>query len=279
MTKNYVLLGAGFVAPRHYRAIKETGGNLLAILDPYDSVGIIDSYFKDCKYFREYERFDRFCIDQDIDYCVVCSPNYLHSSHALFGLRIGADVICEKPLVLNPRNLDQLQIAEEKYGGRIWNILQLRLSDLVIGLKKEIAKLNTKKVSLIYHTPRGDWYDYSWKSNVEKSGGIATNIGIHLFDLLLYLFGKHWWVLDWNCSPRKAVGKFSIGETFVEVELSIEKQNNAKRVLTMGAISYDLSENFGDLHTMSYQKILAGEGFGIKDVFPAINLCSYLRKI
>lgn len=277
--KKFVLIGAaGFVAPRHMKAIKEVGGELIACLDPHDSVGILDSYFPNCQYFREFERFDRFCSNEEVDFVSICSPNYLHDAHCRFGLRLGASVICEKPLVLNPRNLDQLLLLEEEGEGRVWSILQLRLSSLAIKLKTEIIpNMKSNKVSLIYHTPRGDWYDYSWKTNVEKSGGIATNIGIHLFDLLLWLFGGKWKVRNWDAFNRIAFGDFKIGETSVWVDLSIEKQETPKRVIYIDEVPYDLSTNFGDLHTLSYSKILSGEGFGIKDVFPAINLCAHLR--
>jgi UDP-N-acetyl-2-amino-2-deoxyglucuronate dehydrogenase len=277
--KKYVLIGAGYVAPKHYKAIKETGGKLLAILDPHDSVGILDAYFPNCLYFSEFERFDRFCSTEEIDFCVVCSPNYLHDVHCLWGLRSGMSVICEKPLALNPKNLDKLVLAEESSGFRIWNILQLRLSELVIQLKETLnsGSLLADNASLTYFTPRGNWYDYSWKNDVSKSGGLATNIGIHLFDLILQLFGKSWAVISWAGSNRLAAGRLRIGNTTVDIELSIEKTNSAQRLLTIGELTFDLSGNFGNLHTLSYSKILAGDGFGINDVFPAINLCSYLR--
>ena len=272
----YVLIGAaGFVAPRHMKAIQEVGGDLIGVLDPHDSVGTLDSYFPDCKYFREFERFDRFCINNDVDYCVVCSPNHYHDAHCLFGLRIGADVICEKPLVLNSRNLEQLREAEKEYDHRIWNILQLRLSDIVLHIKKNLPSRG--QASIIYHTPRGDWYDYSWKSDISKSGGITFNIGIHLFDLLLWLFGRNWVVMNWECSNRKARGQFIIGNFTVYVDLSIEKGNKPERTLIVNDDSYELSGNFTDLHTLSYQKILDGKGFEINDTLPAIELCSKLR--
>jgi len=281
MGKNFVLIGAaGFVAPRHMKAIKEVGGDLIACLDPHDSVGILDSYFPNCQYFREFERFDRFCSNEEVDFVSICSPNYLHDAHCRFGLRLGASVICEKPLVLNPRNLEQLQLLEDESVGEVWSILQLRLSSLAIQLKNEIVpNMRAKKVFLKYHTPRGDWYDYSWKTNVEKSGGIATNIGIHLFDLLLWLFGNDWEVISWKATNRLAVGDFKIGKTLVWVVLSTEKYETPKRIIYIDDIIYDLSTNFGDLHTLSYSKILNGEGFGIKDVFPAIDLCAHLRSL
>ena len=279
--KKYVLLGgAGYVAEKHYRAIKETGGELIAILDPHDNVGILDSYFPNCKYFSEFERFDSYCSGQDIDYTVVCSQNHQHESHARFGLRIGSDVICEKPLALNERNLVDLKYVEDNTDHRVWNILQLRLSDVAVQLKKnynlqEIAGA----VSLKYYTPRGDWYTYSWKSDIQKSGGIATNIGIHLFDLLLWLFGDDWAILKWTAGPRKAIGQFKIGNFKIDVVLSIEKNHQPERTLTINGEEFDLSKGFTDLHTLSYKKILNGEGFGIEDVRPGIKLCEKLRGV
>jgi len=276
LKKNYVLLGgAGFVAPRHYRAIKETGGNLLAILDPSDSVGILDSYFPDCKYFSELERFIRYCVNQDIDYCVVCSPNHLHSTHCWLGMHIGASIICEKPLCLREHNLIDLRYVEDNTEHRIWNILQLRLSPLIERMQSVIEKEN--KVNVVYYAPRGDWYDYSWKSNISKSGSVIFNIGIHLVDLLLYLFGVDWNVIKWQNSKRRCIGYLEFGATKVSIELSIEKGKTPIRVFTINGQDFDLSENFGDLHTLSYQKILAGEGFGIEDVRPAVSLCEKLR--
>jgi len=275
MSKKYVVIGAGYVFEKHMRAIAETGGELVGIMDPHDSVGVVDTYFKDCKYFREYERFDRFCIKNPVDYCVVCSPNYLHSPHCLFGLRVGADVICEKPLALNPRNIDSLLEAEEEYGGKIWNILQLRLSPLILRMKNVIKPAN--RVEVDYYTPRGDWYDYSWKGDITKSGGIFTNIGIHLLDLLLYLFGSKWKIIVSDIHSRWGMAAIEIGNTEVIINLSIEKDKKPIRIFNINGVEFDLSEKFYDLHTMSYSKILSGDGFGIKTAQPAIELCTYLR--
>ena len=273
--KNYVLIGgAGYVAPKHYHAIKETGGNLLAILDPHDSVGILDSYFPNCKYFSEFEVFDRFCATQFIDYVVVCSPNYLHDAHSRFGLRIGADVICEKPLVLNERNLDGLCEMEEKTGHRIWNILQLRFVSTSLEDYREVKKY--APVSLEYYTPRGCWYEYSWKGDIAKSGGLVTNIGVHLFDMLLWLFGPKYQVLRWENKKDLSSGIINIGEHSCSIILSIEMNYPKLRSLLIGEDSIDLSDRFDDLHLMSYEKILRGEGFGIEDVRPAIGLCEEL---
>jgi UDP-N-acetyl-2-amino-2-deoxyglucuronate dehydrogenase len=279
--KKYVLLGgAGYVAPKHYDAIKETGGELIAILDPHDNVGILDSYFPKCQYFREFERFDRFCSDQDIDYTVVCSPNYLHSSHCAFGLRIGSDVICEKPLVLRERNLDGLLKLEESTGHKIWNILQLRLGATSI-YKKYISEwTGDKDAFLAYSVARGSWYDYSWKSNIEKSGGILFNIGIHLFDLLLFLFGQDWTIKQWESrSDRYEVGTLLINDWVVDVDLEIFYSGKSNRILDIGEEEFDLSKRFAGLHTVSYKQILAGKGFGIEEVRPAIALCEKLRSL
>lgn len=276
--KRFVLIGAaGFVAPRHMKAIKEVGGDLIACLDPHDSVGILDSYFPDCKYFSEFERFDRYCVNQDIDYTVVCSYNYLHDAHCRFGLRIGSDVICEKPLVLREHNLIDLRYVEDNTEHRIWNILQLRLSDTAIQLKKLDLSKSGGTAYLEYYTPRGDWYDYSWKSNVEKSGGIVSNIGIHLIDLLLWLFGTDYTIMHWVNGKRRATGTIRIGNFEISIVLSIEKRLPPRRMLSINVDEFDLSKNFGDLHILSYQKILAGEGFGIEDCRASIKLCEELR--
>jgi len=276
--KRFVLIGAaGFVAPRHMKAIKEVGGDLIACLDPHDSVGILDSYFPDCKYFSEFERFDRYCVNQDIDYTVVCSPNYLHDAHCRFGLRIGSDVICEKPLVLREHNLIDLRYVEDNTEHRIWNILQLRLSDTAIQLKKLDLSKSGGTAYLEYYTPRGDWYDYSWKSNVEKSGGIVSNIGIHLIDLLLWLFGTDYTIMHWVNGKRRSTGTIRFGNFEITIILSIEKGFKPKRLLSIKAAEFDFSNDFGELHTKSYEKIIAGEGFGIEDVRPSVRICEELR--
>ncbi len=275
--KQYVMLGVGYVAPKHMKAIKETGGKLIAVLDPHDSVGILDSYFPDCKYFSEFERFDRYCDSQEIDYVVVCSPNYLHDAHCRFGLRIGADVICEKPLVLNERNLIGLQYMEDNTEHRIWNILQLRLGDSIQSMRESIDSSLYIRAFMWYVAPRGNWYDYSWKANIEKSGGLVTNIGIHLFDLLILVFGSDCNVLRWKNDYRVSRGVIQFGEFAVGIDLSIHRIDKPVRRLSIGTVDFDLSKGFTDLHTKSYEKILKGEGFGIEDVRPAIKLCEQLR--
>jgi UDP-N-acetyl-2-amino-2-deoxyglucuronate dehydrogenase len=276
--KKYVLLGgAGYVAEKHYRAIKETGGELIAILDPHDNVGILDSYFPNCLYFHEFERFDRYCSGQDIDYTVVCSPNYLHDSHCRFGLRIGSDVICEKPLVLHKRNLNGLIFEEAIRDQRIWNILQLRLGKFIQNIQQEIRITGSNSVFLEYSVARGSWYDYSWKGDIEKSGGVLFNIGIHLFDLLLHLFGKQYEIKRWRGDHRYQDGLLRIGSFDVGISLDITMDSTPVRLLSIGNEDFDLSKDFTDLHIESYKQILSGKGFGIEDVRPAITLCEKLR--
>lgn len=265
---NYVLIGVGYVAPKHLTAIKATGGTLIAALDKHDSVGILDRYFPECEFFTEFERFDRHCekIKEQIDYVVVCSPNYLHDAHIRFGLRIGAKVICEKPAVLNPWNVDELI----KMGGEVNCILQLRLHP-------EIQNLTVERPAsgrLIYHTPRGKWYNQSWKGSVEKSGGICTNIGIHLFDLLLYKFGA-WSAFQGETTKDESRGILHFPHLPISWDLSIK--GIPERKLIIGDRVFDFTKGFDDLHTLSYQRILEGKGFTLEDARPAIELVSKLR--
>lgn len=275
--KKYVIIGMGYVAEKHLKAIKQTGGDLIAVLDPHDSVGVLDSFFPDCKYFSEFERFDRFCSGQDIDYTVVCSPNYLHDSHCRFGLRIGSDVICEKPLVLHERNLDDLIVMQNLTHHRIWNILQLRLGNVVKDIQHEIQTTSSSSVFLEYVVSRGSWYDYSWKGNEGKSGGPLFNIGIHLFDLLLHLFGHKWEIRRWRGDYRYQEGQLLNDGFDIGISLDILSGATPVRCLSIGNKVFDLSKNFTDLHTESYKQILAGKGFSIEDVRPAIALCERLR--
>lgn len=276
---NFVIVGiAGYVAPKHIRAIQEVGGNLIAALDPHSSVGILDSYFPDCQYFYEFERFDRFCSENKVDYVVICSPNYLHDSHVRFSLRLGANIICEKPLVLNPWNLQRLKEIESESAGKVNCILQLRLTSTAKKLKQEIDSDLPGYGSLKYYTPRGDWYDYTWKQDVEKSGGLATNIGIHLFDLLLWLFGEKYEIIAWQNNKRNCFGRIKFGNMNIDIDLSIDKNKNPTRILKLDSEEFDFSKDFGDLHTESYRQILAENGFGLDDAFPSISLCSKLRR-
>jgi UDP-N-acetyl-2-amino-2-deoxyglucuronate dehydrogenase len=289
--KNFALIGtAGYIAPRHLKAIKETGNNLLCTVDPHDSVGILDQHFPKADFFTEFERFDRH-VDKlrrnksALDFVSICSPNYLHDAHIRWALRSGADAICEKPLVLNPWNVDVLEQFENETGRRIWNILQLRLHPAVVGYHKFSS--GRPVVKLTYITPRGSWYHHSWKGDESKSGGIATNIGIHFFDLLISLFGS---VEKSNVllyQPDKARGELILKNADVEWFLSIDENDlpgklheNGQRTLRQFSIDnepIDFSDGFTDLHNLSYQEILSGRGFGIQDARPAIELAHSIR--
>jgi UDP-N-acetyl-2-amino-2-deoxyglucuronate dehydrogenase len=294
MINNFALIGAaGYVAPRHLRAIKDNGQNLAAIMDNKDSVGIIDSYFPDASFFTEFERFDRHCEmlrrageDERIHYVSICSPNYLHDAHIRFALRADANAICEKPLVLNPWNADALMALEKETGKRVFTILQLRLHPAIIALKEKIASLPKDKkhnIVLTYITPRGKWYHYSWKGDIVKSGGVATNIGIHFFDMLMWIFGTpkesklHLYRAD------KAAGILELENANVQWFLSIDKNDlpdkNQKtfRSITMDGEEIEFSEGFTDLHTLSYKEILAGKGFGIDQAKPSIDAVYEIR--
>jgi UDP-N-acetyl-2-amino-2-deoxyglucuronate dehydrogenase len=294
--KNFVLIGAaGFVAPRHMRAIKETGNTLVAALDKHDSVGILDSYFPSADFFTEFERFDRHCeklrrSGTPVDYVSVCSPNYLHDAHCRFGLRIGADVICEKPVVLNPWNLDALIEMEKEMGRQIHCVLQLRLHPAIIELKEKVAKATKEKkyvVELKYISCRGNWYQHSWKGDIDKSGGIATNIGLHFFDLLIWIFGS---VKD-NCvdhyDKKSLSGNLSLELADVSWTLSIDEKDlpdseKAKVSKTYRAMFIDGEEvqfdtGFNDLHVESYRSILSGYGVPLIETRDAIQLVHDIR--
>ena len=277
----YALVGvAGFVAPRHLQAIKDTGGELITAFDISDSVGIIDSYFPDCNYFSEFTRFDRYLSKNSVDYLSVCTPNHTHDFYCRYGLKLNADVICEKPLVIHPGNINDLEELElqSEYHSKIWVILQLRLNEKINRLKETVWG-KSGRASIVYQTPRGNWYDFTWKGDVAKSGGLATNVGVHLFDILLYLFGPKYEIIQWVNGKRKCYGKFKIGNFEVAVELSIEKHIEPKRLLMVNGVGYELSEGFKDAHTKSYQRIMEGMGFGIEDATPAVNLCAQLRDL
>lgn len=293
--KNFGLIGAaGYVAPRHMKAIKDTGNRLVAALDPNDSVGIIDSYAPDASFFTEFERFDRHAEklrrmgdEHRLHYVSICSPNYLHDAHCRFALRIGADAICEKPLVLNPWNVDALQELEEETGQRIWNVLQLRLHPAVIALKERIdAEPGGKRhqVDLTYITPRGKWYDVSWKGDPTKSGGVATNIGIHFFDMLMWVFGgvRHSKVL--KNEPRSMKGELQLEKADVRWHLSVDAaelpaggDGSAHRSLMLDDQPFDFSKGFADLHTAVFSDVLKRKGFGLSDARLSISLVQQFR--
>jgi UDP-N-acetyl-2-amino-2-deoxyglucuronate dehydrogenase len=294
--KNFVLIGAaGFIAPRHMRAIRETGNNLVAALDKNDSVGIIDSHFPETSFFTEFERFDRYVSKlmhegTPIDYVSVCTPNYLHDAHIRFGLRIGADVICEKPLVLNPWNLEALREIEEQSGRTVHTILQLRLHPVIQELKRKVERTPSGKifdVDLSYITSRGNWYYTSWKGNKEKSGGIATNIGIHFFDMLHWIFGEVKDNVVHLHTHDRAAGYIEFEKARVRWFLSINYDTIPEAIKLSGARTYrcitiddqelEFSEGFTDLHTLSYQSILQGDSYGLHDAAPAVEIAHSIR--
>jgi UDP-N-acetyl-2-amino-2-deoxyglucuronate dehydrogenase len=294
--KNFVLIGAGgYIAPRHMKAIKETGNNLLAAIDKHDSVGVLDNYFPEADFFTEFERFDRHCEKlrrngTPVDYVTVCSPNHLHDAHVRFGLRIGADVICEKPVVLNPWNVDALMEMEKETGRQVYNILQLRLHPALVALREKVLNAGPGKkykVDLKYITARGHWYHTSWKGDVYKSGGITTNIGVHFFDLLIWIFGEVQENIVHDINATAASGKLHFESAEVNWWLSIdadnlpaESQKNGKRTFRMLTVNdelIDLSEDFHELHTKVYKEILEGKGFGLNEVKSTIKLVHQIR--
>jgi UDP-N-acetyl-2-amino-2-deoxyglucuronate dehydrogenase len=292
---SFALIGAsGYIAPRHMKAIKAVGGELKVAFDPNDSVGIIDSHFPDAHFFSEFERFDRhidklYRRDERIDYISICSPNYLHDAHCRFALRSNADAICEKPLVLNPWNIDGLQEIEAHTGRRISTILQLRLHPAIIALKERVAaaKNNAFSVDLTYIASRGRWYHASWKGDEAKSGGVATNIGIHFFDMLTYVFGPPTMNVAHMREDSRAAGYLVCGRASIRWFLSVDRRDLppsvAKDKTTFRSIMIDgeeaeFSDGFGDLHTRSYEEILAGRGFNLDEVRPSVDIVSAFRK-
>lgn len=294
--KNFALIGAaGYIAPRHLRAIKDTNNRLVAAYDNFDSVGIMDSFFPESSFFVEQELFDRHCTklkgtDKEIDYVSICTPNYLHDAHMRYGLRLGADVICEKPLVLNPWNVDALQEVEKETGHNIYTILQLRLHQSIIDLKKKIENGPKDKiydVDLTYITSRGNWYYTSWKGDVHKSGGIATNIGVHFYDMLSWVFGSVKKNVVHVYTHDRAAGYLELEKARVRYFLSINAENlpeNAVkgekltyRTINIDGEEFEFSKGFTELHTESYKNILAGNGFGIEDARNAINIVYDIR--
>jgi UDP-N-acetyl-2-amino-2-deoxyglucuronate dehydrogenase len=294
--KNFALIGAaGYIAPRHLKAIKDTGNELIAAFDPYDGVGIMDSYFPNADFFTEFERFDRH-IDKikrngiDLDYVSICSPNFLHDSHIRFGLRNGADVICEKPIVLNPWNIDALQEIEKETGKNIYNILQLRLHPSVIALKEKIDKGEPGKiydVDLSYLTSRGHWYYTSWKGDATKSGGVATNIGVHFFDMLTWIFGDIKENIVHLHEHDRAAGFLQLEKARVRCFLSInydtipeaakKEGKRTFRSISIEGDEFEFSGGFTELHTKSYEHILGNNGFRIGETTKAINAVHDIR--
>jgi len=293
---NFALIGAaGYIAPRHLKAIKETGNNLIAALDRHDCVGIMDSYFPNADFFVEYERFDRH-IDKlkrqgvKVDYVSICTPNYLHDSHIRFALRQGADAICEKPIVLNPWNIDALQEIEKETHKRVYTVLQLRLHPALIELKRQIEEGPKDKiydVDLTYITSRGRWYDISWKGDIQKSGGVATNIGVHFFDMLNWIFGDVKKSIVHVSKSQKAAGYLELERARVRWFLSVDyndvpnevklKNQRTYRSIMVEGKEIEFSEGFTDLHTKTYNEILQGKGFGLADSKPSIQTVYDIR--
>jgi UDP-N-acetyl-2-amino-2-deoxyglucuronate dehydrogenase len=296
--KNFALTGAaGYIAPRHLKAIKDTGNSLVAAVDPKDSVGVLDKYFFDTRFFQEFERFDRHLEKlrrksekERVHFVSICSPNYLHDAHIRFALRIGADAICEKPLVINPWNVDPLLELQEEHGRRIYTVLQLRLHPVLRALKESIDKdllAKKREVTLTYITGRGNWYLVSWKGQHERSGGLATNIGIHFFDLLIWYFGS----VDFSevhfADERTVSGYLELKNARVKWFLSIDINNVPEAARNTGKTTYrsieidgkevEFSEGFADLHTEVYRSILSGNGFGPEDTRQSIQAVSNIR--
>ncbi len=295
-SKNFGIIGvAGYIAARHLKAIKETGNNLLASLDKFDSVGRIDAFFPESDFFVEFERFDRHFdklkrTGTKIDYVSICSPNYLHDSHIRFALRHHADAICEKPIVLNPWNIDALQEIENETGHKIYTILQLRLHPKIIELREKIKngpKGKIYDVDMSYITSRGNWYSISWKGDIQKSGGVATNIGIHFFDMLSWIFGDSKNIIVHLSEPNKAAGYLELENARVRWFLSLDyndipdaiKKEGQRtfRSITVEGEDIEFSEGFTDLHTLTYKEILRGRGFGLADARQSVNTAYIIR--
>ena len=294
--KQFAVIGlSGYIAPRHIKAIKETRSNLLAAIDPHDNVGFLDSYYPEASFFTEYVRFDRYMdklqnTSSGVDFVSVCSPNYLHDAHIKSALRWGADAICEKPLVLNPWNLDTLERLEKETGNRVWNILQLRLHPSIIALKEKINNSPADvihEVDLTYITSRGLWYYASWKGDISKSGGIATNIGIHFFDMLTWIFGAVKSNKVQLHTHDRAAGVLELNKANVRWFLSINGDTLPKDIKEKGQTTFrsikvdqeeiEFSSGFTDLHTESYKQIIAGKGFGIDDARTSIEIVHDIR--
>lgn len=298
MPFNFALVGAaGFVAPRHLKAIADTGNVLVAACDPHDSVGVIDSYFPEAAFFTEVERFDRFLEKrrrlsetERVHYLSICSPNYLHDAHVRLALRVGAHAICEKPLVISPWNLDQLAALEQEYGRRVYTVLQLRLLPQLLAFKQQLEAQpasDRHEVELTYITSRGRWYGVSWKGVIEKSGGLALNIGVHFFDLLIWLYGKPVRSEVYLSKSDKMSGVFELERARVRWFLSVDRNDlpaavraqgkHAFRSLTSDGRELEFSDGFPDLHTAVYRDVIAGRGFAIDDVRPSIQLAYDIR--
>lgn len=294
--KNFALIGAaGFIAPRHLKAMKDTENNLIAAYDVFDSVGVMDSFFPESSFFTEFELFDRHLskykgTDKEVDYVSVCTPNYLHDAHIRYGLRLGANVICEKPIVLNPWNIDALMNVEKETGHRVYNVLQLRLHSAIKALKERIdsEKRDTKyDVDLTYITSRGNWYYTTWKGDVKRSGGVATNIGVHFYDMLSWIFGKVQQNVVHVSSHDRVSGYLEFEKARVRYFLSINYDTLPEEVklagkrtfrsMTIEGSEFEFSDGFTELHAETYKDILSGNGFGLKEARTAIEIVHDIR--
>lgn len=295
--RNFAITGvAGYIAPRHLKAIADTGNRLIAATDPHDSVGILDRFAFDCRFFTEFERFDRHLEklrrgpEEARVHCVsVCSPNYLHDAHMRLALRVGADVMCEKPLVINPWNLDALEVLERESGRRVWTVLQLRVHPQLVALRERLRQAPERRhsVRLTYITARGGWYHVSWKGREDRSGGIVTNIGIHFFDLIGWLFGPVRRSVVHVRETERAGGVLELERADVQWYLSTETADlpfapepgvkTTFRSITVDGQEIEFSEGFADLHTRVYEEMLAGRGFGIAEARPSVELTSRIR--
>jgi UDP-N-acetyl-2-amino-2-deoxyglucuronate dehydrogenase len=292
MTEFALIGAAGYVAPRHMRAIRDCGASLAVAYDPNDSVGVIDSYFPNAQFFTEFERFDRH-VDKlrrrgtQIDYVSICSPNYLHDAHCRYAMRAGAWAVCEKPLVLNPWNIDGLANMEQETGRKVFTILQLRLHPVILALRERCAASPKRhQVDITYCTSRGPWYHTSWKGDVAKSGGVATNIGIHFFDMLSFVFGKATTNVAHLREPERAAGFLACEKADVRWFLSVDRndlpesvrgQKTSFRSILVDGEELEFTEGFTDLHTRSYEEILAGRGFGLEEARPSIEVVADFR--
>jgi UDP-N-acetyl-2-amino-2-deoxyglucuronate dehydrogenase len=297
MPKNFAITGvAGYIAPRHLQAICATGHRIVAAVDPHDAVGVLDRFSFSTRFFREFERFDRHLEklrrgpdDERVHYLSVCSPNYLHDAHVRLALRVGADAICEKPLVINPWNLDALEELERETGRRVFTVLQLRVHPSLMALRQRMLQSGRRHhVGITYVTGRGRWYDVSWKGSEAQSGGIVTNIGIHFFDLLLWLFGPAERVAVQQREPSRLTGHLWLERADVDWVLSTRiddlpflpepGKRSTYRSITVDGKEVEFSDGFTDLHTRIYEEVLAGRGFGISDARPSIELTQRIRQ-
>lgn len=296
--KRFAMTGAaGYIAPRHLRAIRDTGNTLVAALDPFDSVGILDSYFPEAEFFTQPELFEQYLDNlrrngQGVDYLSVCSPNHLHEAHIRMALRLGADAICEKPLVLNPQEIDRLRELEAETGHRVWTVLQLRTHPALLALKEKLeaeGSSSPKELTLTYVTSRGTWYLRSWKGREELSGGLATNIGVHFFDMLVWLFGRVCWVEVHHREDKMVAGYLELERARARWFLSVDvnhvplvlrgKGQRTYRSITLDGQEIEFSEGFTDLHTEVYRRTLQGQGFGLDDTYEAIATVARIRNL